>query len=115
VVGEDVAQRGAQRTRAADAVADECDGDAARIAVLKTFCDQRSFDVSYYVGIDPAAARENIYNDLPAVSFEAGEVASGGPDDAIADEARAMLTGEATPSRGAVSYPPLTLPTNHPV
>ena len=43
-----------------------------QIAAIRTFCDDRSFDVSYYPGIDIAAARANIYNDLPAVSFDAG-------------------------------------------
>ena len=83
--------------------------DAGRIAAVRTFCDDRSFDVSYYPGMDVAAARQGIYNDLPAVSFEAGEVESGGPDDAIADEARAVLAGEASPSQEAFSLSPVTL------
>ncbi|HET9018540.1 MAG TPA: hypothetical protein VFN46_03080, partial [Acetobacteraceae bacterium] len=49
--------------------------DAARIAAARKFCDDRSFDVSYFPGIDPAAARAGIYNDLPPVSFDTGEVA----------------------------------------
>ena len=32
-------------------------GSAERIATLRTFCDERSFDVSWYPGMDPAAAR----------------------------------------------------------
>ncbi len=73
------------------------------------FCDQRSFDVSYYPGIDPAAARANIYNDLPAVSFANGEIAADGPDDSIADEAGAVLAGRPSASAAAFSLAPMTL------
>jgi hypothetical protein len=83
--------------------------DAARVATVRTFCDDRSFDVSWYPGIDPAAARAGIYNDLPAVSFANGEVTSDGPDDSIADEAGAVLAGAATPSRAAFNLAPITL------
>ena len=55
----------------------------------------------------PRAA--SIYNDLPAVSFASGEVTSDGPDDAIADEARAVLADAATPSRSAFNLAPITL------
>ena len=83
--------------------------DAARIAAAKQFCDERSFDISFYPGIDVAAARASIYNDLPAVSFEAGEVASGdGGHDAIADEAGAALAGEASASSEAFNLAPIT-------
>ena len=41
---------------------------AAWIGQLKRFCEMRSFDASYYPGIDPAKAQ--IWNDLPVVSFE---------------------------------------------
>ncbi len=81
----------------------------ARIAAVRRFCDDRSFDVSWYPGIDVNAARSNIYNDLPAVSFASGEVASGGPDDSIADEAQAVLNGAASPSREAFNLAPITL------
>ena len=83
--------------------------DAARIAAVRQFCDERSFDVSWYPGIDVAAARPGIYNDLPAVSFTNGEVTSGGPDDSIADEAGAVLAGTATPSQEAFNLTPITL------
>jgi hypothetical protein len=83
--------------------------DAARIAAVRKFCDDRSFDVSWYPGSDPAAARGGIYNDLPAVSFASGEVTSDGPDDAIADEARAVLTQAATPSDDAFNLSPITM------
>ncbi len=81
----------------------------ARIAKLKAFCDERSFDIAYYPGIDLASPDRSIYNDLPAVSFDAGEVASDGPDDAIADEATAVLRGEASPSQAAFNLAPVTL------
>jgi hypothetical protein len=83
--------------------------DTDRIATLKRFADERSFDVSWYPGMDPAAARGSIYNDLPAVSFASGEVISDGPDDAIADEAGAVLADAATPSRAAFNLTPITL------
>ena len=83
--------------------------DAERIATLRRFSDERSFDVSWYPGMDPVAARGGIYNDLPAVSFASGEVTSDGPDDAIADETRAVLADTATPSRSAFNLVPITL------
>src|SRR5262249_1116073 len=83
------------------------DGD--RIATVRAFCDERSFDVSWYPGMDAAAARGNIYNDLPAGRFGSGEVTSDGPADSIADEARAVLTGAETPSRAAFNLAPVTL------
>ena len=83
--------------------------DGARVAAARAWCDARSFDVSYYPGIDPAALRANIYNDLPAVSFSRGEVTAQGADDAIADEARAVLAGRPTPSGADFSLAPETL------
>jgi hypothetical protein len=82
---------------------------AARIAAVKKFCDDRSFDVSFYAGMDVAAARPNIYNDLPSVSFDSGEVVGQSPDDSIADEAAAVLAGEASPSSEAFRLTPVTL------
>jgi hypothetical protein len=82
---------------------------ADRIAVVRKFCDDRSFDVSWYPGIDVATARANIYNDLPAVSFASGEEQSGGPDDSIADEAGAVLDGADTASRASFNLTPITL------
>lgn len=79
------------------------------IAAARKFCDQRSFDVSWYPGIDVAAARASIYNDLPAVSFANGEVASSGPDDSVADEAASVLAGRATPSATEFDLRPITL------
>ena len=83
--------------------------DDARIEVLRKFCDDRSFDVSWYPGMDPKVARADIYNDLPAVSFARGEVTSEGPDDAIADEAGAVLAGAPSPSHAAFNLTPITL------
>ena len=83
---------------------------AARIATAKQFADDRSFDISYYPGIDLIAAREGIYNDLPAVNFESGEVNSGvGSSDAVADEAGAVLRGETSASQAAFNLRPITL------
>jgi hypothetical protein len=82
----------------------------ADIAALKKFCDDRSFDVSWYPGIDIVAARANIYNDLPAVSFAAGQVTSGGgAHDAIADEAEQALTGQTSLSQEAFRLTPITM------
>ena len=66
--------------------------------------------MSYYPGMDVAAARANIYNDLPAVSFASGEVTSGDErEDAVADEAGAALRGESSESQGAFNLSPITL------
>jgi hypothetical protein len=82
---------------------------AAAIATARKFCDDRSFDLSYFPGIDVAAARANVYNDLPAVSFESGNVVSGeGPHDAIADEAGPVLNGERVESARAFNLSPIT-------
>lgn len=82
--------------------------DAARLRKLRAFADERSFDISYYPGIDPVAAGRNVYNDLPAISFEAGEMSSDGPDDAIADEATAVLRGQPSASQDAFKLAPVT-------
>lgn len=82
---------------------------ADRIAAVKAFCDERSFDVSWYPGMDVAAGRANLYNDLPRVSFAEGQVEATGPDDAIADEAEAILKGEPTQSGQFFNLAPITL------
>lgn len=82
---------------------------AARIAALRKLCDDRSFDVSWYPGIDVRAARSGIYNDLPAVSFATGEMAAASPDDSIADEAGAVLAGKPSASRASFNLAPVTL------
>ncbi|HET6607800.1 MAG TPA: hypothetical protein VFG62_14065 [Rhodopila sp.] len=81
----------------------------ARIAEARKFCDDRSFDIAWYPGFDAVKARADIYNDLPAVSFDQGEVTSNGPDDAIADEAQAVLTGRTTQSATQFNLSPVTL------
>jgi SAM-dependent methyltransferase len=78
------------------------------ISRLRKWCDDRSFDVSYYQGIDIAAARNDLYNDLPAVSFDAGTITSYGPDDSIADEAEQVLLGQPTISFRAFNLAPVT-------
>ena len=80
------------------------------IARARQFADQRSFDISYFPGIDIAAARATIYNDLPAVSFASGSVTSAeGANDAIADEAEAVLRGQPTESGREFDLSPITL------
>lgn len=83
--------------------------DAARVAAIRKFCEDRSFDLSYFPGMDQAARIGEIYNDLPSVSFDAGEVtSSGGPHDAITDEAAAILAGDETASSAAFNLAPIT-------
>ncbi len=79
-----------------------------QITAIANWCNDRSFDVSYYAGINPAALRDNLYNDLPAVSFDAGTVTSTGPDDSIADEAQAVLHGQPSVSAQAFNLRPAT-------
>ncbi len=79
-----------------------------QIAAIRKWCDDRSFDVSAYAGIDPPALRANLYNDLPAVSFDAGTVTADGPDDSIADEAGAVLLGQPSVSSRAFNLQPMT-------
>ena len=81
-----------------------------RIAAVRKFSDERSFDVSYYPGMNVEAARAGIYNDLPAVNFASGEVSSSaGAQDAVADEAGQVLRGETSPSQEAFNLRPITL------
>jgi hypothetical protein len=82
---------------------------AAHITAARKFCDERSFDMSWYPGLDVTNARAGLYNDLPAVSFDKGEVSSDGPDDAIADEAQAVLSGQNSPSAEQFNLSPMTL------
>ncbi len=72
------------------------------------WCDDRSFDVSYYAGFDAVAARENLYNDLPAVSFANGTADENAMDDSIADEAPGILAGQATISAQAFDLRPVS-------
>jgi hypothetical protein len=81
---------------------------AADIRTVAKWCDDRSFDVSLYDGIDVSGLRSNLYNDLPAVSFDDGTVTSTGPDDSIADEAVQVLQGQSTISTRAFNLTPVT-------
>jgi hypothetical protein len=84
--------------------------DAAMLAAARKFCGDRSFDISYAPGVPLADLKSNIFNDLPPVSFETGEVASGGAaQDAIADEAGAVLAGRPAPSATSFDLRPITL------
>ena len=80
-----------------------------RLIAVRKFCDDRSFDVSWYPGMNVEAARANLYNDLPRVSFALGEIEATGPDDAIADEAQAVLNGQPTQSAQFFNLSPITL------
>jgi hypothetical protein len=82
---------------------------AKSIAAAQAFAEARSFDLSYFPGIDVEAARANIFNDLPAVSFASGSVTSGeGAHDAIAEEAGPVLRGEPTESAAEFDLAPIT-------
>ena len=82
--------------------------DAARISQARQFAQERSFDLSYFPGIE-TAPRSEIFNDLPPVSFSTGEVsASDKAQDAIADEAPAALHGAVTESDRAFDLRPIT-------
>jgi hypothetical protein len=81
---------------------------ASDIRTVAKWCDDRSFDISFYNGIDINAARANLYNDLPAVSFDAGTITSTGPDDSIADEAPQILLNKPTISATAFNLGPVT-------
>lgn len=95
--------------------------DAATLAAVRRFCDERSFDTSFLPGVDLGKA--TIWNDLPPVSFEgvgAGGGAGGasGPrQDALADEIRAyVLPGDkAWPATYDLSPATTDRPTFHSV
>lgn len=67
---------------------------AHQIERLRKFCDLRSFDTSYYPGIDPEKVQ--IWNDLPTVSFENETVLSGTDKatDDLMQEALKIFSGE---------------------
>lgn len=81
----------------------------ARIDAIRSFASERSFDLSWYPGMDVAADRASIFNDLPPVSLEHGTVTVTSPSDAIAEEAEAVLTGADSPSRRGFNLSPITL------
>ena len=81
---------------------------AARVALARDFAEARSFDISWFPGMDPAARRD-IYNDLPSVSFADGAVTSGdGAHDAVSDEALSVLRGTASQSVDTFDLAPIT-------
>jgi hypothetical protein len=82
---------------------------AERVAAIRAFCEDRSFDMSWYPGMDVVAARARVYNDLPAVSLDQGTVSTASPNDAIADEAEAILAGRDSPSQRGFNLSPITL------
>lgn len=45
------------------------------VEIVKSFCSERSFDTSFFPGIDPSAVE--VWNQLPTISFEDETVASG--------------------------------------
>lgn len=63
------------------------------VRLLKKFCDERSFDTSYFPGIDPS--KVNVWNDLPLVSFEDSAIVSPSDfaSDALSYEAGQVLSG----------------------
>lgn len=80
----------------------------AQLEALKTFCDDRSFDISYYPGIDPGQVK--IWNDLPVVSFEDETILStpGSASDAIMTEVIELLQGSNRPRDGFFDTEPAT-------
>lgn len=82
----------------------------ATVQRLKQFCDERSFDLSFFPGIDPAALQ--VWNDLPLVSFEdVAEVNTGdGASDALAEELIKLMspTGEEFRTRHFFDLTPAT-------
>ena len=63
------------------------------VAKLQHFTEARSFDISHAPGLGPEG--REIWNDLPAVSLDSGFVQSGSAADAVAEEARLLLAGQA--------------------
>lgn len=64
----------------------------AQVRALKDFSDQRSFDTSFFPGIDPAEIQ--VWNDLPLVSFERETIESSpdGASDALMEESERLFS-----------------------
>jgi hypothetical protein len=61
------------------------------IQSLKDWCGDRSFDTSWYPGIDPSSI--SVWNDLPPVSFQEGQVqVSASAQDALMNDLVAIFT-----------------------
>lgn len=65
-----------------------------QVQTLREFCERRSFDTSYYPGIDPAKVA--VWNDLPLVSFEQETILSSSDraNDALRDEALRIFSDD---------------------
>ena len=75
-----------------------------------SFCDERSFDMSWYPGIDVAGgAGRTSTTTCRRFRSRQGEVASDGPDDAIADEAGRCCPASPPPSAEQFNLSPITL------
>lgn len=86
--------------------------DAAAIAAIRRFCDERSFDTAYLPGVDLQGLK--IWNDLPAVSFEEVRVGQEGErQDALANEIRAYVLPGGQPWPGTVDLSPATTDRPH--
>lgn len=76
--------------------------DEARVAKLIEFAEARSFDLSWAPGLPPG---RDVWNELSPVSLDSGGTDSQ-TEDAVADEAAALLAG--TPRHDAFDRSPLT-------
>ena len=65
-----------------------------QVQTLREFCDQRSFDTSYFPGIDPG--KVPVWNDLPLVSFEHETILSSSAqaNDALRDEVLRLFSSD---------------------
>ena len=82
---------------------------ASDIARLVSWCGDRSFDTSWYPGMVPADVP--VWNDLPPVSFEQGQVkVSDAAQDALRDDLGAILSGSGqTPTEKYFNLAPSTM------
>lgn len=79
----------------------------ARLAALRAYAEERSFDLSFAPGYDALAPGRTIWNDLPAVSLEAGTMSSRAEaSDAVAEDAARIMAGD--PPRDAFDRTPIT-------
>ncbi|MFA6520129.1 MAG: hypothetical protein WCT44_00805 [Candidatus Paceibacterota bacterium] len=63
------------------------------IQKLRIFTEKRSFDISYFKGINP---RGDVWNDLPAVSFESGDMirSENTASDTLRDDILKLFSGD---------------------
>jgi hypothetical protein len=70
---------------------------AGDIARMRSWCSDRSFDTSWFTGIETATV--DVWNDLPPVSFEGGQVTvSDTAQDALRTDLVALLVGPEPPA-----------------